>query len=214
MPHADKIAWIITSHAPAEILCGYRNIEGDLIAVDGGLKMVDKLCFQPKVIIGDFDSLSPRYLKKYPKTPVIRHKAHKNETDTELAIAWCVEQGIYSGIVICNDMQGRTDHALAILQNLLALHEKGIPARIENQFQKLFFLSDTTRLHGRKGDLISLISYDSYARFLHSEGLEYPLDDLVIKQEQSRGISNVFLQPEICIYLKQGKVLAIHTPKS
>lgn len=213
MPPAEHTAWLITNHAPQQILSGYAKIKGDVIAVDAGLKTVATQKLKPKVIIGDFDSLEPRYLKAYPGVPVIRHHPQKNETDTELALDWCLQEGGYQEIVICNDMQGRVDHSLAIIQNLLMLHRKGVSASIQTNAQRLFFLLPQTELYGTKGDLLSLISYSISSAFNSSQGLQYPLNSLIIKQHQSRGISNVFDAERVVIDLLGGEVLAIFSPQ-
>ncbi len=184
-----------------------------MIAVDAGLKTVAAQNLHPKVIIGDFDSLELSYLEAYPQVPVVRHQAQKNETDTEIALDWCLHEGGYREIVICNDLQGRVDHSLAIIQNLLALHRKGVLASIQTDAQRLFFLSPQTELDGKKGDLLSLISYSISSAFTSSEGLQYPLHNLIIKQHQSRGISNEFGADRVRIDLLGGEVLAIYSPQ-
>lgn len=208
---AKKSAWLITNHAPARIVSGYANICGDVLAVDAGLEAVAKLKLSPKLIIGDFDSLPIDLLQQFKDVAVHKHEQRKNETDTELALDWCIQQG-YRDIVICNDMQGRFDHSLAIIQNLLNLHRKGICARIESEKQQIFFLTLHTALEGQKGDLLSLLCYGNEAQFKSSSGLEYPLDGLQLYQHQSRGISNVFAQNRIEIELNTGEVLAVYSP--
>ena len=210
MPPAKSQAWLITNHAPSQIVSGYENIAGDIIAVDKGLEWVHDLHLTPALIIGDLDSLDPKVLALYPDTPLIRHKSEKNETDTELAITWCLSQG-YQKIVICNDMQGRFDHSAAIIQNLITGHQKGISIHIESDVQSFFFLGPETTISARPGDLLSLISYSETSHFTSSTALQYPLRDLVLHQHQSRGISNVLLADKSLILLESGLVLAIVT---
>ncbi|MCK9556453.1 MAG: thiamine diphosphokinase [Candidatus Cloacimonetes bacterium] len=208
---ADKSAWLITNHAPNRILSSYTGIDGDIIAVDGGLQTVFEQKLSPKIIVGDLDSLNPALFNEYPDTPLLRHESRKNATDTELALDWCVTQG-YTRIIICNDMQGRFDHCLAIVQNLLDLHRQGIMAFIESDSQRIFFIRESLTLKGKKGDLLSLVAYSPCVCFIASEGLEYPLKGLRIHQHQSRGISNVFDREEISLKVAEGEVLAIYTP--
>ena len=210
MPCTDKTAYLITNHAPIEILSEYKNIRGDVIAVDAGLKIVHQLGLTPACMIGDFDSLEPEMLEHYPEVPVIRHKAQKNETDTELALQYCLEQG-YREILICNDMQGRFDHAMGLLQNLLYIHLQGCKGCIESSNQRLFFLDNDSRIATRQQALLSLIPFGGDAEFHSSVNLAYPLENLYIPAHQSRGISNVCLSEEVQIRLKRGSVLAILT---
>jgi thiamine pyrophosphokinase len=213
MPPAKRSAWLITNHAPQQIRSGYEQISGDIIAVDKGLEWVHKLSLQPRLIIGDLDSVSPHILAQYQDTPQKSYPAQKNETDTELALIWCTEQN-YHNIVICNDMQGRFDHSAALIQNLIQLHHRGISGRIETETQSIFFLDPITRISAQKGDLLSLISYSEMSRFVSSKALQYPLNDLLLHRPQSRGISNVLMADEIEIRLDSGLVLAILTRQS
>jgi thiamine pyrophosphokinase len=209
MPLAKKTAIIITNHAPEEIISGYARITGDIYAVDHGLQKIRSLGLMPSYIIGDFDSLDPTLLQEYQSTPIIRHKTEKNETDTELALQFCVESGKYDKILICNDMQGRFDHALAIVQNLYWLHGLGMKAQIECADQRIFFLDKHSVFEVPEGTLLSLIPWTNDAFFDYSVGLAYPLDLLNISKHQSRGISNVCVSTEIEIALGSGTVLAI-----
>lgn len=209
MPLAERTAYIITHYAPKEILSGYNNISGDIYAVDEGLQMVDALGLKPCYIIGDFDSVSQGLLSQYQATPIIRHETKKDETDTELALQFCVASGKYQKIVICNDMQGRFDHALAIVQNLCWLHGLGLDACIENAMQRIFFLQNHSLLQVPEGTLLSLIPWSDEACFEYSVGLAYSLDNLKIYRHQSRGISNVCIANEVEIALESGLVLAI-----
>ena len=206
-----RTAWLITNHAPLSIPFGYENIKGDIIAVDRGLIRVRELGLKPRVIIGDMDSLPAEELDRYPDTEVIRHNSEKNETDTELALIWCVQKGVYDEIVVCNSLDGRFDHSAAIIQNLIWLHLQNIPSRVESLDQTLFFLKQDTLIKGKPGDLLSLISYSEYSRFIDSIGLKYPLDKLMIAQHQSRGISNELLHKSARIRLEEGLVLAVFT---
>src|SRR5690242_18132651 len=66
-----------------------------LIAADGGAHHCHTLGLTPKVVIGDFDSLTPEELKALSAsgTWLIQHPARKDQTDLELAIAYAIEHG-------------------------------------------------------------------------------------------------------------------------
>jgi len=216
MPCAEPMrrAYLFTNHFPAKLVSGYHHIRtvDAIIAVDKGLEKVINLGLKPAIIIGDLDSLALEILQRYPELPLLRYPAEKNETDTELALQWCVEQG-FSEIVICNDLQGRFDHALALVQNLLLLkeHYPEVQARIESQNQTIFILDKRTEFSNYKGRLLSLIALNGIAEFSHSKGLKYPLHGLVLYPHLSRGISNEITENETEIGLESGMVLAILT---
>ncbi len=218
MPCAKPLrrAFLITNHAPDQIVSGYENIlsQDIVIAVDAGLIVVDLLGLKPTIIIGDLDSADRQLLLKYNNTPKLTHPTEKNETDTELAINWCLKQDKIDEIIVCNDMQGRFDHALGLVQNLLMLHKKRgkKPAiHIESADQQVFILPIQMNFHNKQGQLISLISLSPKGQFLSSQGLKYPLDGLILRQSQSRGISNEFSSDHAEIILLKGDVLALIT---
>ncbi len=206
-------AYLFTNHAPEQIVSGYENIKptDHIIAVDNGLQRIHELSLTPTIIIGDMDSVDPALLKQYAYVPMLKHPAAKKETDTELALLWCRQQGLYYKITICNDMQGRFDHALAIVQNLLMLKGEQALVCIETNTQTLYLLEQTTTLDGMKGQTLSLVPLSEMVEFISSGGLKFPLDGLQILQHQSRGISNEINADKAEIIMLAGEALAIIT---
>lgn len=207
----DRQAWLFTTHSPREIFSGYRNIDTAqdlLIAVDGGLKQLDFLGLTPNLVIGDFDSVDPELLQRYQHCLRIQHPTAKNETDTELAILWALDQGVRR-ITVCNDCGGRIDHALALIQNLDFLKSRGCSGSIESSAQRLFFLDRDTHFTCLEGHGLSLLAWRDEAEFLSSEGLLYPLEGVKLNPLNPRGMSNQILSANAQIRLIQGKVLAI-----
>lgn len=204
-------AWLFTTHSPREIYSGYANIDPArdlLIAVDGGLEQLDFLGLTPDLVIGDFDSVATELLRRYAHCLQIQQPSNKNETDTELALLWALDQRARQ-ITICNDFGGRIDHALALLQNLDFLRSQGCSGCLESEAQRLFFLDRDTPLKGLAGCGLSLLAWGEEASFLSSEGLLYPLNDLRLSPLNPRGISNRILSDSAGIQMIQGKVLAI-----
>lgn len=212
-PKAAERAWIFTTTSPKEIFSSYSSIDPGrdlLVAADGGLERMAALELIPDVIIGDMDTASGELVERYRGVPVLRHPAAKNETDSELAVLWCLE-GNVGEIVICNGLEGRFDHSCALLQNLAFIHGKGARGRIESEGQLLFFLNSETDLGVWKGCLLSLLAWTDEAKFSSSEGLEYPLENVVLSRLRPRGMSNRVLSGEARIKLLSGLVLAILT---
>lgn len=211
-------AFLFTNYAPINIVSGYQNIKptDHIIAVDNGLKYIDELGLRPNILIGDQDSLEPALLKKYSQIPCYLHPPEKNDTDTELAINWCIDQQCYAEIIICNDLEGRFDHSVAIALNLLKLPnpiaERMIfptPYRIESNKQTVFILPENIEFNNCEGKLLSLIALSERIEFYSSQNLKYTLNNLVIKQFQSRGISNLITSKQASISKKEGICLAI-----
>ncbi len=208
-----RTAWLITATSPEEIFGTYAAIDRSkdlVIAVDAGLQRVHALGLVPDLIIGDMDSVDEELLNQYSACPQLRHPVAKNETDTELALLWCLEAGV-GEIVICNGLEGRFDHSLALLQNLEMLHGKGVPARIASARQKLWFLDPETLLNGCRGCQLSLLAWGSAAELAGSTGLRYPLAGLTLHPRITRGVSNLVESDAAIIKLASGLILAILT---
>lgn len=212
MISTNQRAWVFTNHSPNEIFSGISSIKEDdlVVAVDAGLRAVQHLGLQASVLIGDMDSLDESPGPQDDGLACVTHDPRKNETDTELAVVWCKEQGC-SDIIICNDLEGRFDHALGIIQVIYSAHLEALRCRVESKDQQVFFLPPLWRARDMKGYTLSLISWSSTARLESSLGLEYPLDGLVLRQHKSRGISNVIISDDASIRLSEGQVLAVIT---
>lgn len=209
---SGRRAWLFTPHSPQNIVSDYRSVspEDVIIAIDGGLLPVQRLGLQPQLIIGDMDSVEIALLEQYSATPRLEHPRKKDETDTELAVCWCMEQCV-GEIIICNDLGGRFDHALGVIQNMLLAHRRGVYCRVESASQVALFISGEWHCGGFQGWGLSLIAWESEARFSVSRGLEYPVDALYMRAEQSMGISNSVISPDAYIVVEQGVVLAVLT---
>ena len=208
---SPRQAWIFTHHAPRELFSGYGRLDAGrdlVVAVDGGLERVHGLGLRPDVIIGDFDSLSPQLLAQYPSSLVQRHPARKDETDTELAILWALERGV-ADITICNDLGGRFDHALALVQNLLLIHERGGRGSIESGTQRLFLIAGEAEFCGLADCNLSLLAVWSEVEFATSKGLQYPLAGVRLFCSHPRGMSNRIVASPARVAGARGLPLAI-----
>jgi thiamine pyrophosphokinase len=204
-------AWLITPQAPPQTAVSYSSIsENDLIiAIDGGFKRCLELNLSPHILIGDLDSLDAALLDKIlPGCEKIIHPAQKDETDTQLAVQYCVEHKVPE-IFVCNDLGGRFDHSLALVQNLLQAHRNGLKASIVSSSQILQILDSRHTFTYPVNTIISLISITEKTDFISSKGLAYPLNNLTLYNWQSRGISNHSTESIQTIEIAEGTALAI-----
>ncbi len=208
-------AWLITHHAPLRLCTGYDSIRDDdlVIAVDGGLQRCLELKLQPQVLIGDQDSVDAKTMDNLPEScHTISFTAAKDETDTQLAMEYCLRHKIRE-IIICNDLAGRFDHCLGLVQNLLQARKAGLKATIISEHQLVFLLEEENSLDFQTGTLISLIPLSDEVHFQSSSGLSWSLFDVILHNWQSRGISNVLTSDKAEISIKSGLALAVVTPK-
>ncbi len=209
----SKIAYLFTHPAPNTIYSDYRKIpeNATIIGVDGGTNILESLQLYPDLIIGDMDSILPGVMAKYEsKVRMITYPIAKDETDSELAVRWCIENK-YEEIILVNTLDGRFDHVMGLLQNMYYAKKHHIKVRIESQSQQLFFLEKDEVISTKPGRNISLLSYSPIVTMVRTKGLEYPLDNENLYQFESRGISNICQEETVEIHYGEGDLLAILT---
>ncbi len=211
-PHFPR-AWLITPHAPQEIFNCYASISPDdlIVAVDGGYARCLELGLKPRIAIGDFDSIPPQLLEKIPsECEIIAYPTEKDDTDTTLAVQYCIQQGVLE-IFICNDLMGRFDHSLALIQNLGLAQVSGVRCSVVSRTQLITLIDKDMQYTYPQGTIISLLSATPECSFSYSRGLQYPLDDLSVYNWQARCISNVVTAGEQIIGISSGTAMIIIT---
>ena len=183
-----------------------------LIAVDGGLKHLEKLKLNPDLLIGDLDSVDPRYLQNLEKSSaeVLRFDPQKDDTDLALALREAIKRG-YRHIVIAFGLGGRVDHLLASLGLLEVAKAESIVLSFDDGTTRVFLFDDEIKLDTEPQDLISLIPWRGDALVHETQNLAYPLRDEWLPFGTTRGVSNVALTEEIRVSLSKGELLIIHT---
>lgn len=171
------------------------------IAADGGLAVFgDRL---PDWIVGDMDSVSAELPEKYIKAgvKVIKAEVEKNETDSMLALNQALALGA-TKIVFLGGTGGRLDHALSNLALLKRAYQNGVQLTLEDDRQHIAIGTGTFEIEGREGQTVSIIPVDEFAR-VTARGLYYPLDDLLLANSDTRGISNILTSAKASIRTKE-----------
>ena len=159
---------------------------------------------------GDFDSISPAGLEALERagTRIERHPPTKDATDLDLALGAAVALAPRR-ILVVGGAGGRLDHLLGEL-SLLA---SDVYAEIEVDALVGRATINVVRrervLAGETGELISLLPLHGPAVGVTTEGLVYALRGETLLPGSSRGISNVFAEPEARISLGSGVLLAV-----
>jgi len=117
------------SQSPAEQLLPRAVVDavasGDavVVAADSGLDLALRLGIRPTLVVGDFDSVTPRALDDAitDGIAVERSPADKDETDLDLALTASLARGV-DRLVVLGGAGGRLDH---LLGNLGALARVG-----------------------------------------------------------------------------------------
>lgn len=182
-----------------------------IICADGGARHALGLGFKPHIILGDFDSLSRDLQEELSGKFVewIAYDKEKDKSDSELALDHAIEKG-YRTILLFGVFGSRLDHMLTNIFALDYLIELDADVTIIEGKKEIRVINDHIQLHGKIGDLVSLIPFKETAKKITTKNLQYPLNDEDLFFGYSRGISNVFTKPTAEISLKGGALLVIH----
>ncbi len=198
-----KIALILNSPSPIA-----QITEENIVCADGGYRHIQDIT--PIAIVGDFDSLN-RLSTPLPKMiRIIEHPVEKNCTDGELALRYCAENFPVEEIVIYGALDGKLEHILGNLALLKIAKNLGICAKIKEKTAEIYLIDKDVTLSTNVGDSLSILPYGGKAVVKNSEGLYYPLLNLTLSPDDTRGISNVAVDKKIHLTVDFGEVLVIH----
>jgi len=200
--------------AHAQRLLAMLDAADLIVAADGAAGWLVAHGRPPGLLVGDMDSVDPAILARLTAggCRLVRHPAHKDETDTELALHEAVALGARR-ITILGALGGRIDHAVANITLLLMPELEGIETVIFDGRSRLFLIRQAAAIEGHTDDVLSLIPLGGDVEGIVTEGLEYPLRDETLALGLARGVSNVLVQDTARVSLRRGVLLAVHTPQ-
>ena len=184
---------------PAEVICA-----------DGGARHLLALGLTPRTVVGDMDSLEPELLDTLREggTRILSYPARKDETDTELALRYALEQKP-AEIEIHGALGGRIDHTLANISLLVMAAREGIKTRLMEATTELFVISGQEQIDGSPGEIISLFPLTTEVKGITLEGFEYPLEKATMEIGKPYGISNRLLDNRGTITIASGYLLVV-----
>lgn len=194
-----------------------------VVAADGGARHALALGVSVDRWVGDGDSIDAAELDALAAAGVDVQRAatDKDESDTELALLAAIEAGA-GAVIILGALGGpRVDHALANVGLLAHPALERRPALLYDERATRISLltapdaegNEVTReLHGRAGDLVSLVPQGGAASGVTTIGLRFPLADETLVLGRTRGVSNVRTGPIARVTLESGQLLVIETP--
>lgn len=201
---------------------GWRRDVALVVAADGGARQADRLDLRIDQWVGDGDSLEPAALEQLRAAGVAIQlvPADKDASDTELAIGLALAAGA-SDVTVIGALGGpRLDHALANIGLLGLAMFDGIPARLLDASARVSLVRApgpggapvVTELHGRPGDVISLLTLGEDVLGVTTHGLRYPLHDEPLPAGPARGLSNVRLGNRATVTVRAGRLLVVESP--
>lgn len=183
-----------------------------VIAADGGLRHLLALGRWPDVLIGDMDSLPGGAEALLPSAgvEVVRYAHDKDETDLELALRYAADN-YPDPIEIYGAVGGRLDHTLANIALLANPALAGREVRLVEPHEALWLVTGRTEIHGRTGDIVSLLPLRGDVVVHETTGLRWPLHNEVLRFGQARGVSNELVSPVATVEVTRGQLICLHT---
>ncbi|HSD98556.1 MAG TPA: thiamine diphosphokinase [Patescibacteria group bacterium] len=183
-----------------------------IIAADGGAESALRMGIVPGVVIGDFDSVSPKTMRKLEKkqATLLKFPQEKDETDTELALDYAIKHKATDITILGGNNGDRFDHVIA---NLLLATTSKVSVKFINGNQVMWIEKGPIirTISGKKGDLLSLIPLLGDVKGVTLEGLQYGLKNETLAFGKPRGVSNVFLGKKASVQFAKGLLLIVYT---
>lgn len=193
-----------------------------VLAVDGGYAHLKEAGVDPDVALGDFDSLG--FVPDHAW--VVEHPPMKDKSDLELALDFAMERGACA-LRVYGCLGGRLDHTLAALQALCAAAERGVdvdavgmPSDQQGYAQgmEVSVLVGPARLElspasGSTEPFFGVVSVHGACdrcEGVSERGLRYSLEDQVLTNRTSWGLSNELEGRPCSIEVEKGTLLVVH----
>ncbi len=190
-----------------------------LLGADGGARHILALGQQPHLVVGDMDSLPQPAQDQLEAAGVkmVRYSRDKDETDLELAVRHALELGPDS-IVIVGALGERLDQTLGNLALMTDARLSDLDVRLDDGLEAAFFCRSQARpefdrkaeVHGRRGDIVSLIPWGGPVTGILTDGLKWPLHRETLQAYQTRGISNELILEHASVQIESGVLLIVH----
>lgn len=186
-----------------------------IICADGGTRHSLAMGLTPNLVIGDMDSIERGQWLGLEKEGVSIElfARDKNETDLELAINRAIELGPKQ-LLIIGALGGRLDQALGNIALLGDIRLSALDTRLDDGVEEIFICRDQAQVHGRSGDIVSLIPWGNPVHGIQTQDLKWPLQNEALYPDKTRGISNEMTSQTASISIESGLLLLIHLRKS
>jgi thiamine pyrophosphokinase len=207
----NYVLFLHGTYRSAELSFYKRLCRGRIkIAVDGGYSFFRRTGLVPDVLIGDFDSLKRAPKRLSARTEVLEFPKDKDETDSQLALEYCLERG--AGMVdIVVPSVGEPDHFLGdfMLLDLAARMRPKVNARLVNFRYQVVLLEDSgIEFEGCPGHLVSVIPF-AVPIELTCRGTEFDVPRAKIGPGEGRAMRNRIAAAKAGFSVS-GKAFVIH----
>ncbi len=206
-PIAARVVVVFAGGEPPSVeVAGWIPAGAFAIAADSGLDHAHRLGFEADLLVGDLDSVSLNAAERH-KGDVQEYCEDKDYTDLELAMEAAMPKA--DQVVVVGGHGGRLDHLLANAE--LLVDHRWLAARIiwlAGEDLATVVRHQAT-LHGKPGDLVSLLPLGGHAVGVTTEGLQWTLENATLAAGSTRGVSNRFTETSAHVSIRQGALLAV-----
>jgi thiamine pyrophosphokinase len=182
-----------------------------IICADGGTRHAVALGIQPHLIVGDVDSAAKEAVETFREAdvPMELFPHDKDETDLELAIQRAVDLQPEQ-ILILGALGGRLDQTLGNLALLTSSRLVARDVKLDDGVEEVFVCRKQAVIHGKRGDLVSLIPRLGAVSGIRTKDLKWPLHNETLYPDKTRGISNEMLGELASVWIESGLLLIVH----
>jgi thiamine pyrophosphokinase len=186
-----------------------------IVCADGGTRHALSLAVQPNLIIGDMDSAAKADLDQFRNAGVEIElfPQDKNETDLELAIDHTLDLNPKE-IIIVAALGGRLDQTLANIALLTDHQLSTFDVKLDDGVEEILLCRSQAEVHGRSGDIISLIPWQGEVTEVQTMNLKWPLRSETLYPNKTRGISNEMISDTASVSIGSGLLLVVHRRQS
>jgi thiamine pyrophosphokinase len=206
---------LLVGGSPESLPENWKDFDGEWIGVDRGALRLIELGQASQVAIGDFDSVNKKEFNKIDTKfmYVIKLNPIKDDTDTESAVKYVLEEDPHAHIRIFGISGGRLDHLLAnilmVVQDRFRMFAEQIEL-IDRQNYIRFFNSGKHTVNKQNGfkylSFIPLTQIDA----LTLDDEKYELHNEMVTNARAY-VSNEFIGSTATVYLSNGLVAVIQS---
>lgn len=207
-----RVVIVTGGNSPSkELLDRYLKKDDFVIGVDKGCNCLYENQIEPRVILGDFDSINGAVLDYYINKGITieKFKPEKDYSDTDLAYRKAVEMGAKE-VILFGATGTRVDHMLGNIGIMLKALKDNIHLEIIDDNNRIFLVDRSTSLVGQEGSLISFHAVSEVVKNFTIKKAMYTLENYDMTLFESRAICNVFLKDDIEISFDKGIIMVIY----
>src|SRR6185503_4628544 len=99
------------------------------------------------------------------------------------------------------------------LANIALLTDSRLSAfdvRLDDGVEEIFLCRDRSKIHGKSGDIVSLIPWHGAVSEVQTQGLKWPLRKETLYPDKTRGVSNEMIEETASVSIGSGLLLVVH----